>query len=201
MILANHPVGGFSDTHNNGNASAVQIAPPPAGVAGAAAKPHETTAPSAVAAPKELPVINTAKLIQAMGQSEMRVGVRTNEFGNISIKTSATRDLISAQISLDHGELARTIATHLPEMQAKLGGSQGMEVRIDMSREGSSQGSGMSGGMSNGSSDQSRGNRHQSGNPASSYSANSYADLRSSKSAAAMTSGDDRLNARLDIRI
>ena len=113
--------------------------------------------------PQALPAINTAKLIQSMGQSEMRVGMRSNDFGNISISTSATRDLISAQISLDHGELARTLAAHLPEMQARLGGNQAMDVRIDMNGQRAEQSAGTSAGMSNGSADQSRGDRQQNG--------------------------------------
>jgi hypothetical protein len=146
-----------------------------------------------------LPVINSAKLIQSMGQTEMRVGMRSTEFGNISISTSSTRDLISAQISLDHGELARTLATHLPEMQAKLGGNLPMEVRIDMNGASAGQ-TGTPGGMDNGSADQSRGGRHQAGNPNSSFSSTHLGGQQLS-SAAAMATSDSGFNARLDIRV
>jgi hypothetical protein len=201
MIFANHSVAAMADTQSRANSSPVQIVPTVAGVAGHVATAPNNTAHISTAVPQALPAINTAKLIQTMGQSEMRVGMRTNEFGNISIRTSATRDLISAQISLDHGELASTLAAHLPEMQARLGGNQAVDVRIDMNREGSSQGAGMFGGMSNGSADQSRGGRQQAGNPASSYSTNSVAERHSSTSAAAMASENGRPNARLDIRV
>ena len=79
--------------------------------------------------------------------------MRSNDFGNISISTSATRDLISAQISVDHGELARTLAAHLPDMQERLGGNQAMDVRIDMNGQAIGHRSGTSSGMSNGSAD------------------------------------------------
>ena len=58
-------------------------------------------------------VINSAKLIQAMGQTEMRVGLHTTDFGDISIRTSGSQQQMSAQISLDHSELSQTIADHI----------------------------------------------------------------------------------------
>ena len=66
--------------------------------------------------------MSTSRLIQTLGQTEMRVGLRSSEFGDISIRTSSTRDNVFAQISLDHADLAKSLATHIPEMQAKLGG-------------------------------------------------------------------------------
>ena len=181
--------------------SPVQTAPMLAGVAAHAAKMQDNSAPASPVVPQALPVINTAKLIQSMGQSEMRVGMRSTEFGNISISTSATRDVISAQISLDHGELARTLAAHLPEMQARLGSNQVVDVRIDLNGTCAGPGAGTSGGMSNGPSDQSRGGRQQAGNAASSYSGNSVSGWQASHTPAAMTAGDGRLSARLDIRV
>jgi hypothetical protein len=150
--------------------------------------------------PQALPVINTAKLIQSMGQSEMRVGMRSTEFGNISISTSSTRDLISAQISLDHGELARTLTAHLPEMQARLGGNQPMDVRIEMNGASAGQ-TGTTGGMYNGSSDQSRGGRQQAGNADSSSSGNRFTGQQLSPAVSAMATSDRGVNARLDIRV
>jgi hypothetical protein len=147
-----------------------------------------------------LPVINTAKLIQSMGQSEMRVGMRSTEFGNISISTSSTRDLISAQISLDHGELARTLAAHLPEIQARLGGNQPADVRIDMNGASAGQ-TGTAGGMYNGSADQSRGGRHQVGNADSSSSGNRLDGQQLSPVASATATSGGGVSARLDIRV
>jgi flagellar hook-length control protein FliK len=151
--------------------------------------------------PEPLPVINTAKLIQAMGQSEMRVGLRTNDFGNITINTSTTRDSISAQISLDHSELATVLAAHLPEMQARLAGNQAVDVRIEMNREGAGQGQGTAGGTSNGSADSSHEGRQQPGNSGSSNSGDASAARAFSPAAQAAATGDRRLNGRLDIRI
>jgi hypothetical protein len=199
--FANHIIAAVDHGQNAGVAAPSQTAPTPSGVTGHTAKTADIAAPATVALPQAVPVINTAKLIQTMGQSEMRVGMRSNDFGNISISTSATRDLISAQISLDHGELARTLAAHLPEMQARLGGNQAMDVRIDMNGQAMGQGAGNSPGMSNGSPDQSRGDRQQKGGATSSQSTDGFAGRGSSIAAAGLPSGDGRIDARLDIRV
>ena len=99
------------------------------------------------------------------------------------------RDLISAQISLEHGELARTLAAHLPEMQARLGGNQPMDVRIDMNGQATGQGTGTSAGMSNGSADPSRSGRQQTGNTTSSQSGNGVAEQGISIAAAGLPGG------------
>jgi hypothetical protein len=199
--FANHTIAAVDHAQNAGVAAPLQTAPTPAGVTGHTTKTAEIAAPPTIALPQSVPVINTAKLIQSMGQSEMQVGMRSNEFGNISISTSATRDLISAQISLDHAELARTLAAHLPEMQARLGGNQAMDVRIDMNGQATGPGAGMSPGMSNGSPDESRGDRQQRGSTASRQPADGFAGRRSSIAAAGLTSGEGGLDARLDIRV
>jgi len=153
---------------------------------------------AAKASPLAPPAIHAARLIQSMGQSEMRVGMRSNEFGNISISTSSNKDQVSAQISLEHGELARTLATHLPEMQARLGGEQTMDVRIDMNGAAAGQGTGSFGGMSNGSGNSTNsGSRQQTGGMAASRTGGSVAEQQFSPVAAALPTG----YARLDIRV
>jgi hypothetical protein len=200
--FVNHTVTVVDHVQSAAVAAPLQTAPTPAGVAGHTAKTADLPVPATIVLPPSVPVINTAKLIQSMGQSEMRVGMRSNDFGNISISTSANRDLISAQISLDHAELARTLAVHLPEMQARLGGDQAMNVRIDMNgQQATGQGAGNSSGMSNGSQDGSRPDRQQKGSTASNQSANRFAVRGSSIAAAGLPSGEGRLDAHIDIRV
>jgi hypothetical protein len=172
------------------------------GAAGHAAKTSDTATPPAIALPQPAPVINSAKLIQSIGQTEMRVGLRSSDFGNISISTSATRDSISAQISLDHGELARTLAFHLPEMQARLGGAQAMDVRIDMNGQATGQGTGTAANMSNGSAaDGSRSGHQQKGGAESGQPRDGFTGSVNSVAAAALTSGEGRPMTGLDIRV
>lgn len=166
----------------------------------AAIAPYGDALPQA-AVTQALPVINTAKLIQSMGQSEMRVGMLSTEFGNISIRTSATRDLVSAQISLDHGELAKLLTVHLEEMQARLGGNQAMDVRIDLNGDQARQGAGTPGDGSSGSADASRGGRQQGGSTTSSYLGTQVTEQHVLPTAPAMSAGEGWSNSRLDIRV
>jgi hypothetical protein len=195
--FANHTVAAVDHAQSAGLVAPPQNAATLAGATGHPAKTADIAASATIALPQAMPVINTAKLIQSMGQSEMRVGMRSDDFGNISISTSATRDLISAQISLDHSELARTLATHLPEMQARFP-NQVMDVRIDMNGQAIGHGAGTSPSMSNGSADGSRGDRQQKGSAASSQAADGFAVQGSAIAAAGLTSGE--AGARLDIR-
>jgi hypothetical protein len=81
--------------------------------------------------------INTAKLMQSMGESEMRVGMRSTEFGDISIRTSVSQQQMVAQISLDHGDLSQAIAAHVSTVQAKLGEDYGIHASIEVHNLGS----------------------------------------------------------------
>jgi hypothetical protein len=200
MNVANHTVAVAAAAQAIVNTSPAQNSAIPAGATAHTAKTPEIATPVPAAVPQALPVINTAKLIQSMGQSEMRVGMRSTEFGTISISTSSTRDLISAQITLDHGELAKTLAAHLPEIQARLGGTQPIDVRIDMNGANAGQ-TGTAGGMYNGSADQSQGGRHPAGNADSSSSGNRFAGQQLSPGASAAATSDGGFNARLDIRV
>jgi len=199
--LATNSVPAILTAHITPTASPVQSASMHAGVTASAAKLSYASDSASPAVTLASPVINSAKLIQSIGQSEMRVGMRSTEFGNISISTTANKDVISAQISLDHGELAKALAAQLPEMQARLGGNRPMDVRIDMSGVATGYGAGTSGNMSNGASDQSSTGKQQSPYTASSYSSNSIVERQSFAAAAGTTTRSDSLNARLDIRV
>jgi hypothetical protein len=196
--FAVHPGSVIATAENPAPVAANHAASTTATSAGFAASATDNSISHASATlPQTAPVINTARLIQNMGQTEMRVGMRSNEFGNISISTSATRGQVSAQISVEHGELAKTLTAHLPEMQARLGGSQPMDVRIDMNGAATGQGTSNFGGMQNDTAGQSRGGRQQEGNMAAGQSDNSVVEQKFSPVVAAAPSG----YARLDIRV
>ncbi|MGA7341554.1 MAG: hypothetical protein WBE72_06435 [Terracidiphilus sp.] len=80
--------------------------------------------------------INTANLIQKMNATEMRVGMHSAEFGEISIRTSVSLQQMTAQISVDHGDLGKAISAHIPDMEAKLGGQLGLRALVEVSRSG-----------------------------------------------------------------
>jgi hypothetical protein len=62
----------------------------------------------------------TAKFVAGMSQSEFRVGMQTQEFGNIDIRTSVARHMFSAQISVEHSDMAKSLTTDLPILYSKL---------------------------------------------------------------------------------
>jgi hypothetical protein len=82
--------------------------------------------------------INAATVIQAMGGTEMRVGMHSSEFGNISIRTSVSQQQMLTQISLDHSDLSQAIAAHVSAVQTKLGSDFGLNASIQVNHQGAS---------------------------------------------------------------
>lgn len=64
--------------------------------------------------------LHSAKLVAQPGQAELRVGFKAGEFGNVDIRTSMVRSQVTAQISVEHGELRNLLAVDLPHLQTKL---------------------------------------------------------------------------------
>lgn len=77
-----------------------------------------------------LSVVHSARLLQSVNQSEMRLGMHSAEFGNISIQASLNRDRMAAQISVDSRDLGKALSLHIPDMQARLGAQHGVHSRI-----------------------------------------------------------------------
>jgi hypothetical protein len=64
--------------------------------------------------------LHTAKLVAGIERSELRMGLRTGEFGNVDIRTSLVRNQFTAEISVERGELGRALAAELPSLQHRL---------------------------------------------------------------------------------
>jgi flagellar hook-length control protein FliK len=65
-------------------------------------------------------LINSAKLVERIGEAELRLGMRAGEFGNVDIRTSMVRNQFTAEISVERGELGRVMAADLPGLQTRL---------------------------------------------------------------------------------
>ena len=65
-------------------------------------------------------LINSAKLVERIGEAELRLGIRAGEFGSVDIRTSMVRNQFTAEISVEHGELGRVMAAELPSLQNRL---------------------------------------------------------------------------------
>jgi len=64
--------------------------------------------------------VHSARLVNQAGQSELRVGFKAGEFGNVDIRTLMVHSRVTAEISVEHGELRNLLATELPHLQEKL---------------------------------------------------------------------------------
>jgi hypothetical protein len=80
--------------------------------------------------------INAARLIQTISETEMRVGMHSTEFGDISIRTTVSQQQMLAQISLDHSDLSQAIAAHVSTVEAKLGNEYGLHALIQVNHQG-----------------------------------------------------------------
>lgn len=101
---------------------------------GGAGEPGTDPATSGSHSPADaaLPSINTARVLQSMQGSEMRVGMHSAEFGNISVSTSVDRQAIAAQISFEHADLGKALTAHVPLMEARLSSEYGMHARVEV---------------------------------------------------------------------
>ncbi len=88
---------------------------------------------SSQGAPDTAFTLGTARLTQQVGHTEMTIGIHSTEFGSISIRTSSTRDQVSADLSVDHHELGTALLNHLPYIQGRLGSDRPIEMRIHQS--------------------------------------------------------------------
>jgi hypothetical protein len=156
---------------------------------------------TAIDVPATLPTINTARVIQSMGQTEMRVGMSSAEFGNISVRASSNHESIIAQISLDHDGLAKELATHLPEIQEKLGSVLPAVVRIDLTGALAGDGSGRSGGMSNQTPSDSGAKERQETGKVGNAPDNNARGWQVEHAVAGPVAAGSYLSARLDIRV
>jgi hypothetical protein len=76
--------------------------------------------------------ISDARLMQTMNESQMRIGLSSNEFGEISIRTSISGHQLVAQISLDHSELSQAMSSQVASVQTKLGDEHGLHASIEI---------------------------------------------------------------------
>jgi len=143
--------------------------------------------------------INTAKVLQAMGESEMRVGMHSAEFGEISIRTSIVQRQMVTQISLDHSALSQAISAHVSSAQAKLADDFGLHASIEVRNAATaSQGNGTA--SHAGSGDAGQSSQRQRGSSASAAAAIPFSaaeEIGVSLPAISATRSEDRLDVRV----
>jgi hypothetical protein len=91
--------------------------------------------------------IDSARLIQTMDQTVMQVGMRSADFGDISIRASLAQQQMMAQISVNHDELSQAMMAHLSTVQAKIGSDYGLQASVSVHHQGTAT-AGQGGGQS-----------------------------------------------------
>jgi flagellar hook-length control protein FliK len=65
-------------------------------------------------------LVNSAKLIERMGHTEMRVGIHAGELGSVDIRTAISKHQFTAEISVEKGDLGRALTSELPGLHSRL---------------------------------------------------------------------------------
>ena len=95
----------------------------PSPKADASSTPAQNAPASSVPLPPEKPaepLFSSAQLIEKVSQSELRLGMRTGEFGNIEIRTTFDHQQLRAEISSERGELGQALSAELPGFEQRL---------------------------------------------------------------------------------
>ena len=80
----------------------------------ASAAPTSTPAENAPAPPA---VIQSARVLERMGQSEIRLGLNSNNFGSIELHTRVNQDRVGASIATSHTDLRAAMMAEMPSLE------------------------------------------------------------------------------------
>ncbi|HEX4488330.1 MAG TPA: flagellar hook-length control protein FliK [Terriglobales bacterium] len=81
---------------------------------------HDVPTAEATVAPGSTVGVHSAKLLENLGQSELRVGMKMGDLGNVEIRTQLRHDQLHAEISVERGDIGHALAAELPGLQQKL---------------------------------------------------------------------------------
>ena len=69
---------------------------------------------------KPASLVHSTALLDQIGRSELKVGMRAGEFGNVEIRTQMHDQQLKAEISVEHRDLGHILSSDLPVLQQKL---------------------------------------------------------------------------------
>jgi hypothetical protein len=73
-------------------------------------------------------VVQSARVLERMGQTEMRVGVNTADFGNVELRASVCQDRVGASINATHIDLRTAMMAEMPSLERAM---QQQHLRLD----------------------------------------------------------------------
>jgi hypothetical protein len=82
-------------------------------------------------------VVNTARLVEHLKESEINLNMRSLDFGNVAIHTAMNHERLSAQISLERSDLVKVLAGEVPALQSKLSQEHGIQATIEVQQQSS----------------------------------------------------------------
>jgi hypothetical protein len=80
----------------------------------------ESQAPAEIVSAYPASLVHSAKLVERIGEAELRLGIRAGEFGSVDIRTSMVRNQFTAEIAVERGELGRVMTAELHGLQSRL---------------------------------------------------------------------------------
>jgi hypothetical protein len=126
------PVQGAGDSQPAGQVNAVtrvvspdlNSEPPKPAITAASTAPAPVKQEASNSEPPVLPnsavALQSARLLHNLGQSELRVGMKMGDLGNVEIRTQLRHDQLHAEISVERGDLSHTLSAELPALQQRL---------------------------------------------------------------------------------
>ncbi len=76
--------------------------------------------------------ISSARLTQKLTESEMRVDLRSEDFGQVSVHSTLGKGSVSTQITLDNTQLGATLLTHVRELEQRLDRDHGLHASVSI---------------------------------------------------------------------
>jgi len=85
-------------------------------------------------------------LVQGINHSEFRIGMQSEEFGKIDIRTNLARNEVTARISVEHSAIAKVLAAELPALYDRLSEHRIHTAEISVQQQASAMSSNNAGG-------------------------------------------------------
>jgi flagellar hook-length control protein FliK len=70
------------------------------------------------------PMLQSARVLERMGQIEIRVGLNTANFGNLELHTTVNQDRVAATLATSHSELRAALAAEMPSLERAMAQQQ-----------------------------------------------------------------------------
>ena len=81
---------------------------------------NRAATPAALPGQQSSDLFHSAQLVEKVAQSELNLGIRTGEFGNVEIRTSFDHQQVKAEIFSERGDLGRTLSAELPGLEQRM---------------------------------------------------------------------------------